>query len=214
MGMVKDTPAKRLAVSRAAEKDRARAEARRGVSSDPNAPIDPRKDGAQFGKRAKRSLMIVQHEDGSVEEQWLAAAPDDIRCTGKIKRGPYEGNQCRNPRLLGARVCHQHGGSLPNVKKAAQMRILAAADMAVAKLVDIAVSSTRGTEDPDRIRAILALLDRAGIDGKQTVTIEVKPWQDALQALVSNKSKKAPKKGSAKTKRKPKVIDGRLADDD
>jgi hypothetical protein len=189
----------------------ARAKKWRGKAGDPSAPIDPKRDG-MFGKDAKRTLMIVQHDDGTVEQQWLAAAPDTTRCKSTIKSGPYAGNRCRKPRLLGADVCLSHGGSLVNVKKAAQLRILAATDLVTAKLVEVAVRDS--TEDGDRIRAILALLDRAGIDGKQTVTIEVKPWQDALQALVGKQSKKAPKKGSAKTKRKRTVIDGQLADDD
>jgi hypothetical protein len=188
----------------------ARAKKWRGKATDPNAPIDLRTN-ATFGRDAKRSLMIVQHEDGTFEQQWLAAAPEGRRCKGIIKSGPYSGNQCRKPRLAGAEVCLSHGGSLANVKKAAQLRILAATDLASASLVEIALN--RSEESGDRLRAILALLDRAGIDGKQTVTIEVKPWQDALQALVANKSKKTPKKGSAKTKRKRTVIDGQLADD-
>lgn len=214
MGKVPDSPGKRLAVARAAEKDRARAEKHRGKATDPNAPIEWRTEGPGFSKDSKRERMIVQHDDGTVEEQWLVCAPEEARCQAKIRNGPYAGNRCRKPRLLGAKVCSAHGGNLPNIKKAAQMRILAAADLAVAGLVEIAVSRTRGTEDSDRIRATLALLDRAGIDGKQTVTIEVKPWQEALQALVTKDSKKSKSKGSGKKSKRRTVRDGQLSSGD
>jgi hypothetical protein len=183
---------------------------RNSIYTDPNMP-DLR---GGFGPGAKRELMLVQEDDGSVTQQWLVCAPDKVRCTGTIRRGPYAGNRCRKPRLLGSKVCPSHGGNLPNIKKAAQMRILAAADMATAELLTIALSHNRDTEDGNRLRAITALLDRAGIDGKQTITIEVKPWQEMLQSLVAKDSKKKHSKGSAKKKRKRKVIDGSLADGD
>jgi len=89
------------------------------------------------------------------------------------------------------------------VKKAAQMRLLAATDLVSARLVRIALDDDEETSD--QLRAITAILDRAGIDGKQTVTIEVKPWQEALSALSAKAS-------SGKKRKRAKVIDGQATE--
>ena len=79
-------------------------------------------------------------------------------------------------------------------------------DDAVVEMIKIAKDHTE--ESAVRIRALNSILDRAGVDGKQTITLEVKPWQQALssiQASLEGGKKKKAKKAKAKG---GKVIDG------
>lgn len=77
------------------------------------------------------------------------------------------GNQCRQNAITGGNVCKTHGGSAPQVKLAAKLRILALVDPAL----EVAIraferDSRKGEEDPRiaKIAADLArdMLDRAG----------------------------------------------------
>lgn len=180
--------------------------------TDEHAPLDTRmRVGADrfVGKDGHREHFQVRLPDGSMSEQWLAVPPDGKRCTANIRKGPYQGSRCRKRRLRGAEVCVSHGANLPNVKKNAQMRLLAASDLVAKELVDIALS--RKEETPDRIRAANSVLDRAGVDAKQTMTVEVKPWQQSLVDLEAKIiSKKAKKKAKAKA---GEVIDGKARED-
>lgn len=158
------------------------------------------------GKDGHRELFVITLVDGSTSEQWLAVPKDSKRCTAKTRKGPYRGYRCRKPRLLGAKVCTQHGANLPHVREAARARLLAYSDMAVKEMIDIARDHRE--DSADRIRALNSILDRAGVDGKQTITLEVKPWQEALagiQESIEGGRKKSKKKAKAK---KGKVIDG------
>lgn len=181
------------------------------VHTDPNAPLQigfQSQDG-WAGRDGHRELFRVKLRDGTMSDQWLAVPHDKRRCTAKVRKGPYAGYRCRGKRLRGADVCTTHGGALPAVKKAAQMRLLAASDLVAKQLVDIALS--RKEETPDRIRAANSVLDRAGVDAKQTMTVEVKPWQKSLVDLEAKIiSKKAKKKAKAKA---GKVIDGKARED-
>jgi hypothetical protein len=155
------------------------------------------------GRDGHREKFICHSEDGSIEEHWLAVPTEERRCTGIVKTGPYRDQRCRRPALRGARVCNSHGAQLPNVKRAAQRRIQATGDLAAQALIYLAFDKPN-VKDGDRLKALLALLERAGLDGKQTMTIEVKPWQQALQAVADGKRKKL--KDGTRKKSKP-VID-------
>ena len=115
---------------------------------------------------------------------WRRVPPDDKRCRGTVRseQSPWKGNRCISFAIHGGTVCQAHGGRLPNVKKAAQMRLAMAAIPAADRLIYMALRK-RNMSDGDRLRALGMILDRAGIEGKSTVEIEVKPWQDALQSL-------------------------------
>jgi hypothetical protein len=158
------------------------------------------------GKDGHRERFVITLQDGSTSEQWLAVPKDSKRCTAKTRKGPYRGYRCRKPRLLGATVCQQHGAQLPHVREAARSRLLAYSDLAVQEMINIARS--KNEETSDRIRALNSILDRAGVDGKQTITLEVKPWQEALSGIeAALEGRKGGKKKKAKAK-KGKVIDG------
>lgn len=162
------------------------------------------------GKDGHREKFTITLQDGSTSEQWLAVPKDNKRCTANTRKGPYRGYRCRKPRLLGAKVCHQHGANLPHIREAARSRLLAYSDDAVSEMIKIAKSKNEDTSD--RIRALNSILDRAGVDGKQTITLEVKPWQEALSGIeAALEGRKGGKKKKAKAK-KGKVIDGEAQD--
>jgi hypothetical protein len=104
------------------------------------------------------------------------------RCRATIRKGEWTGNRCTRASIRGGVVCHTHGGALASVKKAAQKRLAMAADPAAAKLIYIALHKP-DTEDKDRIKALLAILDRAGIAGAEKIELEIKPWQDVLRRV-------------------------------
>lgn len=113
--------------------------------------------------------------------------PDAFRCRARALSGPFMGQRCRAFSIKGGFVCMRHGGSLPNVKKAAQARLLMAANPAIEKLIEIAITK-KGVDDADRLRAIAQILDRAGIVGRQEVAIEIKPWQEAIKRLLDEET--------------------------
>lgn len=88
-------------------------------------------------------------------------------CTAKRRNG----EQCLNYAIRGAKVCRMHGGSAPQVRAAAQVRILMASDLAAAKLVDLMQSPT--VDDRVKLAAAKDLLDRANLAGTQNVEIGV-----------------------------------------
>lgn len=172
-----------------------RAEARAKVASleerDRNKPIS---DGEKrvAGKRASRERFVATFEDGHTEEHWLVVPPDEERCTKKVRNGPYKGQRCRARALVGVEVCTSHGGSLANVKAAALKRMHAAADVVTQELVRIALE---GEDERERVKAAAQLLDRAGLDGKATITVELKPWQEVLEGIAKGAKGKKTKGG-------------------
>lgn len=70
-------------------------------------------------------------------------------------RGP-----CRAPAVTGMRVCRTHGGSAPQAKKKAALRLLELVDPAIATL---AREMVQADGSADRQRAANSILDRAGV---------------------------------------------------
>jgi hypothetical protein len=70
------------------------------------------------------------------------------------------GEPCKAPAMKGQMVCRVHGGSSPQAKSAALRRLQEAADPAAAELVRLA---EHAKADGDRLKAIVQVLDRAGI---------------------------------------------------
>jgi len=102
------------------------------------------------------------------------------QCTAHRRNG----DQCRRSAIKGSHVCSTHGGSAPQVQRAAQVRLLMASDTVAGELVKIALS--KKASDAVRISAILAVLDRAGISARQQITIEasVETWESRADAAV------------------------------
>lgn len=123
-------------------------------------------------------------DDPGVEVE-VAVPPDQFRCRARAVSGPFGGQRCRKYAIRGGVVCTTHGGSLPTVKRAAQIKLLMAANPAIEKLIEIAFVK-KNVDDADRIRAITQILDRAGIVGRMEVDVSIKPWQDAIRQLMSD----------------------------
>jgi hypothetical protein len=126
-------------------------------------------------------------EDGDFETRelrWRAVPRDEVRCRAIIrsKHNPWKGSQCARAPGRGMTVCASHGGSLPAVKAAAARRLALASDPAAEKLIHMALYQ-KNVADADRLRALVQILDRAGVAGKTTVELEVKPWQSVLQRV-------------------------------
>lgn len=115
--------------------------------------------------------------------------PDERRCQARsiAKIGDWQGNRCSMTAIRGGRVCPTHGGNLENVKKAAQRALARAALPAAEKLIHIAITK-KGVTDTDRLRAIIEILNRAGVEGKHTIELEIKPWQDVLQRVYASET--------------------------
>jgi len=72
-----------------------------------------------------------------------------------------QGEPCRNHAVVGARVCHLHGGAAPQVKRKAALRLAALVDPAIATLAK--ELTNRNNKPADRLRAAENILDRAGV---------------------------------------------------
>lgn len=119
-----------------------------------------------------------------IERKWEVrwVPPDNRRCQARSigKFSEWMGNRCTVLAIKGGRVCRTHGGKLTTVRKAAQAALAQAALPAAERLIHMALKK-RDIADADRLRAILAILDRAGVEGRQTVELEIKPWQEVLE---------------------------------
>ena len=87
------------------------------------------------------------------------------RCTARSKQRtkanpelPLEELRCRNPPTAGALVCRFHGSASPQAKANARLRLLEAADPAIAKLVELLESE----DEQVAVRAAIAIADRSG----------------------------------------------------
>ena len=102
----------------------------------------------------------------------------DTRCSARRKNGSV----CRNYAIRGGNVCRIHGGGAPQVRRRAQERIFAAADAAAARLIEF--MNDGRVPWPVRLTAARDLLDRAGLNPKTTVAVEVPLWARGLDDLV------------------------------
>jgi hypothetical protein len=91
---------------------------------------------------------------------------EPLRCTAKSKT---TGKQCKNLPITGGTVCVSHGGSIPAVKAAAQRKMIALIDPALATLYRALYECD---EWPSKIRAALGILDRAGMGPGSTLTLD------------------------------------------
>jgi hypothetical protein len=89
------------------------------------------------------------------------------RCRARSSR---TGEPCQHFPIRGGTVCRVHGGSAPQVQKAARQRILDLVDPALSTLEQL-LDSRR--EDV-RLGAVKDILDRAGYAAKQQVEITIR----------------------------------------
>ena len=117
-------------------------------------------------------------QGSSIPQGWkptMAKPLPSVRCTGTIRQGERKGEQCDNWSVQGLTVCFQHGGMLPNAKKAAEAR----KDAARLKLMNLTEDAADmveylmnySSQDQIKLKAALEVLDRAGIKGGADITI-------------------------------------------
>jgi hypothetical protein len=80
------------------------------------------------------------------------------------------GERCGRAPIKGAAVCHQHGGSAPQVKRKAALRLAMLVDPAIATLARI--MTDQSVSPGNRLRAANSILDRAGIVRQQDIDLE------------------------------------------
>lgn len=96
------------------------------------------------------------------------ASEERAYCTARRRSG----EPCRNAPMLGSNVCRMHGGAAPQVKRAAQMRILQASDKAAVRLIEMMQDKT--IPPAVQLAAARDLLDRAGLIGKQEIELDIR----------------------------------------
>lgn len=93
---------------------------------------------------------------------------DRIQCSAKSKTS---GERCRQLAIPGGSVCVVHGGSAPAVKLAAQRRLIGMIDPAMTALLQ---AIRECDEWPTKVRAAIAVLDRAGFGPTQSLRVDEK----------------------------------------
>ncbi|AEV73132.1 hypothetical protein MycrhN_2547 [Mycolicibacterium rhodesiae NBB3] len=101
------------------------------------------------------------------------------RCVAKSSR---TGKRCKRWAIKGSTVCPTHGGSTASVKRKARERIERAADRLSMELLGIATSAE---SEAVRLAAVRDALDRAGLNPKTAVEVEVglKPFQKIFTGI-------------------------------
>jgi hypothetical protein len=88
---------------------------------------------------------------------------------------------CSKPAIHGGTVCMVHGGGRKAVQKAAEMRLLNAADSVIGALIGIALDTKQDAKA--RVQAINSVLDRAGIKGGSTITLDIPAYKEIAKDL-------------------------------
>jgi hypothetical protein len=91
-----------------------------------------------------------------------AVTQEGRRCTAKNRAG----ERCGKAPIKGGTVCVTHGGSAPQVRRKATLRLLELVDPAIGTLAREMVQADKSA---DRQRAANSILDRAGMPRTATV---------------------------------------------
>lgn len=87
---------------------------------------------------------------------------------------------CARAPIHGGNVCIAHGGGIDRVRRAAELRLLGAADSVIGALIEIALNAK--ADEKARVQAINSILDRAQIKGTTQVEIDVPLYRDVIKA--------------------------------
>lgn len=131
-------------------------------------------------------------------------------CTARRRNG----EQCLNYAIKGATVCRMHGGSAPQVRAAAQTRILMASDLAAKQLVTLMQSPK--VADNIKLAAAKDLLDRANVSGTQNVEIGVtkRSYEDVLDEMLVEIPDDEDDGQHPPTARRDEIVDAELVEDE
>lgn len=119
-------------------------------------------------------------------EAWWATRSPDVqarRCTARLS--DESGQRCGKAAMKGQRVCGTHGGRSKRAIEAAKRRIAETADVAAKQLLKLAFDDKQSADI--RLKATLQLLDRAGVNAKTSVEVEVgvKPVNQIMEGIVT-----------------------------
>jgi hypothetical protein len=87
---------------------------------------------------------------------------------------------CARPPIHGGNVCIAHGGGIERVRRAAELRLLGAADSVIGALIEIALDTK--ADEKARVQAINSILDRAQIKGTNEVQIDIPLYREVIKA--------------------------------
>lgn len=126
-----------------------------------------------------------QNPPATVDDPMQEVTPSK-RCKANART---TGDQCANPPMMGQEVCRMHGGSAPQARKAAALRLLELADPAISALAEVVKDGEKGS---DRVRAATAILDRAGLGPSSKVELETPKWHGVMAAIVNEPGDEVP----------------------
>jgi len=132
-------------------------------------------------------------------EEWWANAKPEVQAR-RCKAHKKDGSRCGKAAMNNQRVCGTHGGKARHSVEAARRRMMENADPAVKKLTEIAYDPKQSAEI--RLKATLAIIDRAGLSPRQAMEIEVgpaKPYEVVLESVfepMTGGSREAHRSGS------------------
>lgn len=111
---------------------------------------------------------------------WKDGRKPAVTCSARTTAG----FPCKRPPIKGSNVCRAHGGAAPQVRAAAQVRILMSADAAAAKLIEMIHS--KKVADNVKLAAVRDLLDRANLSGTQNIEVGVtkRSFEDVTSDVV------------------------------
>ncbi len=113
-------------------------------------------------------------------EEWWANAKPEVQAR-RCKAHKKDGSRCAKAAMNFQRVCGTHGGKARHSVEAARRRMMENADPAVKKLTEIAFDPSKS--DEIRLKATLAIIDRAGLSPRQAMEIQVgpsKPYEEVF----------------------------------
>jgi hypothetical protein len=117
--------------------------------------------------------------------------PDGERCSAESYMRDEEGHyilgqgyfQLKRPcalrPIVGGPVCVPHGGGIERVRRAAELRLLGAADAVIGALIVIALDTK--ADEKARVQAINSILDRAQIKGVTQIEVDVPAYREAIK---------------------------------
>lgn len=92
-------------------------------------------------------------------------APVRVTCSATKRNG----KPCGLPPIKGGTVCHKHGGSAPQVRAAANRRLI---EMVIPAMKELhKIIDREDVADADKLRAIQMVLNRTGYSERQTIDI-------------------------------------------
>jgi hypothetical protein len=94
-----------------------------------------------------------------------------------------QGRRCRRSAILGGTVCIMHGGSAPQVRRRANLRLIELVDPAIAVLARIMSDPSQPAHA--RIRAAENVLDRAGLPRRVDVVSDETAKAALLERLIA-----------------------------